>query len=418
MIEEYTKVITGGVSHLQEDFDYTMSELTSLCEANNMQVVDSLTQNLDKIVTATYFGKGKVEELEHLATENDVKIVVINDELSPSQIRNLEEKTKLTVIDRTELILQVFASRAQSKQAKLQVEIAQLQYALPRIHPSGNPLDQQRGGGTTTRGAGETKLELDRRVIRNRITALKKQLEDVDKNIETQSKKRKTNTLPNVALVGYTNAGKSTTMNALLEKSVNDNEDSKVFEKDMLFATLDTSVRNITLSDNTKFLLSDTVGFVSKLPHNLVDSFKTTLAEAKDADLIIQVVDYSDPNFQKTIDVTESTLKEVGIVNKPTILAFNKTDLTTTEYPTIEGNNIYYSALDSTSIDMLIGLIKENIYKNFHQETFLIPYSKGDITSYILDNLEVVSKEYVDEGTKLELIVNSTEYDKLSEYLV
>ncbi|MGR3742467.1 GTPase HflX [Companilactobacillus sp. DQM5] len=418
MNEESTKVITGGVSHLQNDFDYTMNELTALCEANNMEVKTTIIQNLDRLVAATYFGSGKVEEIKHVAEENDVKIIVINDELSPSQIRNLEKQTGLNVIDRTELILQVFASRAKTKQAKLQVEIAQLQYELPRIHPSGNPLDQQRGGSSATRGSGETKLELDRRVIRNRITALKKQLLEVDKNLDTQSQKRKNNILPTVALVGYTNAGKSTTMNALLNKSISSNEDSKVFEKDMLFATLDTSVRNITLSDNTNFLLSDTVGFVSKLPHNLVESFKTTLSEAKDADLIIHVVDYSDPNSQKNIEVTEKTLKEIGVLNKPTIIAYNKSDLANIAYPSIEGENIYYSAIDEKSISLLIKLIKDNIYKDFKQAEFLIPFNKGDVTSYIQNNLEILSKEYLETGTKFKLNLNSTEYQKLANYLI
>ncbi|GKQ42438.1 GTPase HflX [Companilactobacillus sp. RD055328] len=418
MNEEFTKVITAGVSHLQEDFDYSMTELKSLCEANNMEVVDTIKQNLDQVVGATYFGKGKVEELEHLATDSDVQVIVINDELSPSQIRNLEEQTGLTIIDRTELILQVFASRAQTKQSKLQVEIAQLQYELPRIHPSGNPLDQQKGGSGTNRGAGETKLELDRRVIRNRITYLKKQLQEIDQNLETQNKKRKENSIPTVALVGYTNSGKSTTMNALLNKSVSSNEDNKVFEKDMLFATLDTSVRNITLADNTKFLLSDTVGFVNKLPHNLVESFKSTLAEASDADLIIQVIDFSDPNFDKTIAVTDQTLKEVGVVDKPKIIAYNKADLKDISYPQIEGGDLYYSAMDEKSIDTLIDLIKEHIFKDQKIGKFLIPYTDGNIVSYINENLDIISQMYKDDGTEFELRLSPLEYKKLAVYLV
>lgn len=418
MNKEITNVITAGVSHLQKDFEYSMTELSALCEANNMKVVDSITQNIDRVVGATYFGKGKVEEVQHLAEESDVSIVVINDELTPSQIRNLEEQTNLTIIDRTELILQVFASRAQTKQANLQVEIAQLQYELPRIHPSGNPLDQQKGGSGINRGSGETKLELDRRVIRNRINYLKKQLQEVDQNLDTQSRKRKNNSLPTVALVGYTNSGKSTTMNSLLNRSVSSNEDSKVFEKDMLFATLDTSVRNITLSDNTSFLLSDTVGFVNKLPHNLIEAFKTTLAEASDADLIIQVIDYSDPNFDKTIEVTNETLKDVGIENKPTIIAYNKSDLKDIEYPQIEGNNIYYSAIDDDSIDALIELIKKNIFKDLKTATFLIPYTEGSVTSYINDNLDIISQVYKDDGTEFNLRLNSLEYEKLAVYLI
>lgn len=417
MSENITKVITGGVNRSQKDFDYLMSELSALCEANNMEVEATITQNLDRIVAATYFGSGKVQEIKELAEQHDVSIVVINDELSPSQIRNLEKETKLTIIDRTELILQVFSSRAQTKQAKLQVEIAQLQYELPRIHPSGNPLDQQKGGGTTNRGAGETKLEMDRRVIRKKITALKKQLEEVDKNTDIQSRKRKNNTLPSVALVGYTNAGKSTTMNALLNKSTSANKDNRVFEKDMLFATLDTSVRNITLADNSKFLLSDTVGFVSNLPHNLIESFKSTLQEAKDADLIVHVVDYSDPNKEKLMQVTNETLKDLGISEKDMIVAYNKSDLVDNlEFPSLEGNTIYYSAIDDKSVDMLINLIKDNIFKNFKKVKILVPFSNGSITSYIMDNLEILSKEYSEDGTVFDLILNSDDYQKLSKF--
>lgn len=417
MSEDVTKVIIGGVNHSQKDFDYSMNELSALCEANNMEVETSITQNLDRIVGATYFGSGKVQEIKELAEQHDVQIVVINAELSPSQIRNLEKETKLTIIDRTELILQVFSSRAQTKQAKLQVEIAQLQYELPRIHPSGNPLDQQKGGGTTNRGAGETKLEMDRRVIRKKITALKKQLEEIDKNTSVQSQKRKNNYLPSVALVGYTNAGKSTTMNALLNKSISANKDNRVFEKDMLFATLDTSVRNITFADNSKFLLSDTVGFVSNLPHNLIESFKSTLQEAKDADLIVHVVDYSDPNKEKLIQVTNETLKELGVSQKDTIVAYNKSDLVDgIDYPSLEGNTIYYSAINEQSIDMLIELIKENIFKSFKKVKILVPFSNGNITSYIMDNLEILSKEYSEEGTIFDLILNPDDYNKLSSF--
>src|SRR5699024_2037618 len=315
---EKTRVIVAGVSHLQADFEYTMQELASLVEANNMEVADTIIQNADTVSGATYFGSGKVHEIKEIANADDVQIVVLNDELTPSQIRNLEKETKLSFMDRTELILQVFSTRAQTKQAKLQVEIAKLQYQLPRIHPSGNPLDQQSAsGGLANRGAGESKLELDRRVIRKRITALRNELKTVDKTVDVQSRRRTNTTLPLVSLVGYTNAGKSTTMNGLLNFNKEDSQDRKVFEKNMLFATLDTSVRRIDLEDNTSFLLSDTVGFVSKLPHNLVESFKTTLKEAQAADLLIQVIDVSDEHWKNMIDVTEKTLKEIGVTDKP-----------------------------------------------------------------------------------------------------
>ncbi|AKP67564.1 GTPase HflX [Companilactobacillus ginsenosidimutans] len=397
------RVIIAGVSHLQPDFDYTMEELGSLVVANNMEVADVIKQNADSVSGATYFGKGKVTEIAEIANADDVTTIILNDELTPSQIRNLEKSTKLSFMDRTELILQVFSNRAHTKQAKLQVEIAKLQYQLPRIHPSGNPLDQQSSsGGLANRGAGETKLEMDRRVIRKRIDYLRTQLKAVDKTIDVQSRRRTNTTVPLVSLVGYTNAGKSTTMNGLLNFNKDDSEDRKVFEKDMLFATLDTSVRKIDLEDNTSFLLSDTVGFVSKLPHNLIESFKTTLKEAADADLLIQVIDVSDEHWRNMIEVTEKTLNEVGVKGKPMIYAFNKADLKPgQQFPMIEGDNIYYSAIDKESIAKLVDLIKLKLFANYEEVTLMIPYKNQKIAEEILRNTQIISKDFTNDGSLL-----------------
>ncbi|MDT6952801.1 GTPase HflX [Companilactobacillus alimentarius] len=416
---EKTRVIVAGVSHLQPDFEYTMQELASLVEANNMEVADTITQKSDTVSGATYFGSGKVTEIKEIANADDVNIIVLNDELTPSQIRNLEKETKLSFMDRTELILQVFSNRAQTKQAKLQVEIVKLQYQLPRIHPSGNPLDQQSAsGGLANRGAGESKLELDRRVIRKRITALRNELKTVDKTVDVQSRRRTNTTLPLVSLVGYTNAGKSTTMNGLLNFNKEDSEDRKVFEKNMLFATLDTSVRRIDLEDNSSFLLSDTVGFVSKLPHNLVESFKTTLKEAQDADILIQVIDVSDEHWQNMLEVTEQTLKEIGVVDKPMIYAFNKADLKKgQQFPTIEGDNIYYSALDKKSIALLVQLIKQKIFADYKQTELLIPYSDQKITEEILRNSQIVKKEFTNDGSLITANLSPKELEKFNKYI-
>ncbi|KRK99524.1 GTPase HflX [Companilactobacillus futsaii] len=416
---EKTRVIIAGVSHLQADFEYTMQELASLVEANNMEVADKIIQNADTVSGATYFGSGKVHEIKEIANADDVQIVVLNDELTPSQIRNLEKETRLSFMDRTELILQVFSTRAQTKQAKLQVEIAKLQYQLPRIHPSGNPLDQQSAsGGLANRGAGESKLELDRRVIRKRITALRNELKTVDKTINVQSRRRTNTSLPLVSLVGYTNAGKSTTMNGLLNFNKEDSQDRKVFEKNMLFATLDTSVRRIDLEDNTSFLLSDTVGFVSKLPHNLVESFKTTLKEAQAADLLIQVIDVSDEHWKNMIDVTEKTLKEIGVTDKPMIYAFNKADLKAgQQFPTIEGDNIYYSAIDKKSIEKLVDLIKLKIFNNYQKADLLIPYSNQKVTEEILQTSQVLKKEFTNDGSLITANLSPTELKKFNKYI-
>ncbi|MFD1470909.1 GTPase HflX [Companilactobacillus mishanensis] len=413
------RVIIAGVSHLQPDFDYTMEELGSLVVANNMEVAEVIKQNADSVSGATYFGKGKVTEIAEIANADDVTTIILNDELTPSQIRNLEKSTKLSFMDRTELILQVFSNRAHTKQAKLQVEIAKLQYQLPRIHPSGNPLDQQSSsGGLANRGAGETKLEMDRRVIRKRIDYLRTQLKSVDKTIDVQSRRRTNTTVPLVSLVGYTNAGKSTTMNGLLNVNKDDSEDRKVFEKDMLFATLDTSVRKIDLEDNTSFLLSDTVGFVSKLPHNLIESFKTTLKEAADADLLVQVIDVSDEHWRNMIDVTEKTLREVGVQGKPMIYAFNKADLKPgQQFPVIEGDNIYYSALDKESIDKLVNLIKLKLFAQYKVVTLLIPYTQQKIAEEILRSAQIQSKDFTADGSLLTANLSPDELEKYNNFI-
>lgn len=416
---EKTRVIVAGVSHLQPDFEYTMQELAALVEANNMEVADTIIQNANTVSGATYFGSGKVTEVKEIANADDIQIIVLNDELTPSQIRNLEKETKLSFMDRTELILQVFSNRAQTKQAKLQVEIAKMQYQLPRIHPSGNPLDQQSAsGGLANRGAGESKLELDRRVIRKRITALRNELKTVDQTVDVQSKRRTNTSLPLVSLVGYTNAGKSTTMNGILNFNKEDSQDRKVFEKNMLFATLDTSVRRIDLADNSSFLLSDTVGFVSKLPHNLVESFKTTLQEAQNADLLVQVIDVSDEHWRNMIEVTEKTLKEVGVVDKPMIYAFNKADLKPgQQFPVIEGDNIYYSAIDKDSIEKLVDLIKLKVFNNFKETTLLIPYSEQKVAEEVLRNSQVIKKEFTNDGSLIIANLSPDELEKFNKYI-
>ncbi len=416
---EKTRVIVAGVSHLQPDFEYTMQELASLVEANNMEVADTIVQNVNSVSGKTYFGAGKVTEIKEIANADDIQIIVLNDELTPSQIRNLEKETGLSFMDRTELILQVFSNRAQTKQAKLQVEIAKMQYQLPRIHPSGNPLDQQSAsGGLANRGAGESKLELDRRVIRKRITALRNELKTVDRTVDVQSRRRTNTSMPLVSLVGYTNAGKSTTMNGILNFNKEDSEDRKVFEKDMLFATLDTSVRRIDLEDNSSFLLSDTVGFVSKLPHNLVESFKTTLKEAQDADLLIQVIDVSDEHWKNMLEVTEKTLKEVGVVDKPMIYAFNKADLKEgQQFPTIEGDNIYYSAIDKKSIEKLVQLIKQKVFANYKQADLLIPYNEQKVAEEILKGSQVIKKEFTNEGSLITANLSPNELERFNKYV-
>ena len=272
-------IIVGININNKNNFDESMEELKNLCLACQIETVGQIKQNSKKVNSTFYMGSGKIDELKKLVEENNADIVIFNNELSASQVKNIEEEINCNVIDRTALILDIFANRAKTRESKLQVEVAKLQYELPRLVGSNEDLGRQSGGvGTKNRGAGETKLELDRRRIEDKIANLNKELEVLKNQREVQKSKRKKSNIPNVALVGYTNAGKSSVMNALVEKFIND-EDKKVFEKNMLFATLETYVRNIKLDNNKSFLLSDTVGFVGDLPHSLVKAFRSTLEE-------------------------------------------------------------------------------------------------------------------------------------------
>lgn len=415
-----TPVIICGADLNQPDFDYTMQELANLAEACDMEVKDTVIQKLERPVSASYVGRGKAEEIKTQGKIHDAKILIVNDELTPMQIRNLGDLTDMKIIDRTALILEIFASRARSKEAKLQVQIAQLRISLPRLHTDNDKvkLDQQTGGGGgsfNSRGGGETKLEKDRRVIGKRISILKKELKDIEEKQNVTRKQRDASGLRSVALVGYTNAGKSTTMNGLLRACGKD-DDKQVFEKDMLFATLDTSVRRLHFKDNKDFLISDTVGFVSHLPHQLVQAFKSTLSEAAKADLLVQVIDVSDPNYRDMIKTTEETLKEIGVENIPMIYAFNKADLTEAPYPEILGNQITYSAKDPTSIEKIVELIKENIFKDDRIVTFKIPFSEGRYLDELNVRGTVLETTYEEDGTVVSANVSPELHSRLSRF--
>lgn len=415
-----TPVIICGADLNQPDFDYTMQELANLAEACDMEVKDTVIQKLERPVSASYVGRGKAEEIKTQGKIHDARILIVNDELTPMQIRNLGDLTDMKIIDRTALILEIFASRARSKEAKLQVQIAQLRISLPRLHTDNDKvkLDQQTGGGGgsfNSRGGGETKLEKDRRVIGKRISILKKELKDIEEKQSVTRKQRDASGLRSVALVGYTNAGKSTTMNGLLRACGKD-DDKQVFEKDMLFATLDTSVRRLHFKDNKDFLISDTVGFVSHLPHQLVQAFKSTLSEAAKADLLVQVIDVSDPNYRDMIKTTEETLKEIGVENIPMIYAFNKADLTEAPYPEILGNQITYSAKDPASIEKIVELIKENIFKDDRIATFKIPFSEGRYLDELNVRGTVLETTYEEDGTVVSANVSPELHSRLSRF--
>ena len=412
-------IIVGIKTNNQKDFDYMIDELENLVHANNITVTERLTQSLDKIHTGHYLGSGKIEELKKIIAETDIDMVIFNDELSPYQIRNLEELLDTAVIDRTQLILDIFYKRAKTKEAKLQVEIARLQYELPRMRTSRDEkLDQQSGAsGTANRGAGETKLEINYRTIKHRIQLLNKELENVIRERDVQRKQRKKNQIPVVSLVGYTNAGKSTIMNKFVNK-FNKGENKEVFEKDMLFATLETSVRNITLPDKKKFLLTDTVGFVSNLPHHLIKAFRSTLEEVREADLLIHVVDYSSIHYKNMMETTNSTLAQVGINDIPVIYVYNKADLTEKEIPADDGSSIYISAKSDIGLDLLLEKIYDKIFQDYKKAVFLIPYNKGDIVSYFNENASVLNIKHEENGTKITVECRKNDIEKYKNYIV
>ncbi|KXY27519.1 MULTISPECIES: GTPase HflX [Bacillus] len=411
-------VLVGVNVGNEDDFAYSMEELTNLAEACDVEVIGQVTQNLQRVNPSHYIGKGKIEEVAAYVQEIDANMIIFNDELSPSQIRNLEEDLDCKVIDRTILILDIFAQRAKTKEAQLQVEVAHLQYMMPRLIGLRESLGRQSGGvGTKNKGVGEKKLELDRRKIEEQISVLNKDLEALVAQRQTQRKQRKKNEIPVVALVGYTNAGKSTTMNAMLE-IYNGTEEKQVFEKDMLFATLETSVRNIDLPDNKSFLLTDTVGFVSKLPHHLVKAFGSTLEEVAEADLLIHVVDYANPNYEQLIDITNETLKKIGVENIPTIYAYNKSDMVDVEIPKVQEDRVYLSAKKHVGIEELVEMIRSHIYKEYTKCEMLIPYDQGQVVSYFNNHAHVLSTSYENEGTKLEVECKTSDYEKYKRFAI
>lgn len=417
-MEQKQKAILIGVNiNNQENFQESMEELKNLAIACELEVAGKLEQNLKAVNTLYYIGSGKVEEVKLLLNETKAEMLIFNNELTPSQLRNLEKKLDIAIMDRTSLILEIFNRRAKTREARLQVEVARLKYMLPRLIGSNKSLGRQSGGvGTKNKGTGEQKLELDRRKIEQKITELNKELEIISSERQTQRKKRSEADVPTVALVGYTNAGKSTIMNTMIE-TYKKSEAKKVFEKDMLFATLETTVRSIKLQDNKTFLLSDTVGFVRNLPHELVKAFRSTLEEVCEADLLIHVVDYSNPNYREQNRVTTDTLRQIGADNIPVIYAYNKIDLVNFDFSEIPGDNVFISAKKSIGMDKLISLIKEKIFTQYVQCEMLIPYDKGNILSYLNDNADIKSTRYVSDGALLILECKKADYVRYQQYL-
>lgn len=407
------------------DTKESLEELRELAEACDVPVLKTVFQSRNKIDAAFFIGRGKVLEIASMRQVERANVIIFDDELSGSQVRNLEAALGAKVIDRTTLILEIFATRAKTKEAKIQVELAQLKYRMSRLQGLGTILSRT-GGGIGTRGPGEKKLETDRRHIMETIYDLKDELKKIKKTREVQREKRNKENIPKVSLVGYTNAGKSTLRNALCDlasKKENQTKE-KVFEADMLFATLDTTTRAITMKNKGVITLTDTVGFVRKLPHDLVEAFKSTLEEVIFSDLLCHVIDTSSDTAVEQYIAVNEVLSELGAIDKETILVLNKIDKATEEQianikETIGDKKVIeISAKEGTNLEELLSLIEEKLPYNFKKVGYLIPYEKGDIQSFLHRNARIIEEEYKDNGTYMRAEVDDEVYNKTKEYVI
>lgn len=407
-------VHTGRNDSLNDTTEESIHELKELAKTAGAEVVGEVIQNKSDLETATYMGAGKLEEIHNALPELEVDCVIFDDELSPVQIRNLNEMLGVKVIDRSMLILDIFAMRAKSGEGKLQVELAQLKYQLPRLRGLGTVLSRM-GAGIGTRGPGETKLESDRRHIRRRISALESELKELEKHRTLLRSRRKKEGAITAALVGYTNAGKSTLLNALT--------DAGVFAEDKLFATLDPTSRGFVLEDNRKILFVDTVGFIRKLPHHLIQAFKSTLEEAVVADLLIHVIDASSPRRTDQIKVVNEVLKDIGASGKPQLAVFNKCDkLGSLEFaPTaLDGydKTVRIAAKHKTNLDLLIQAVADLAPGKKEKIRVLIPFSEGALAGSLHETQKVLSEEYTEEGVRMELLADEAAFRRLHDYIV
>lgn len=395
----------------------SMDELKELVKAAGAEVVGELVQNRSSVDTATYLGSGKIEEIRNYAEGLNATMVVFNDELSGAQIKNIENVVGKKIIDRTTLILDIFAQRARSKEGKLQVELAQLKYRLPRLYGMGGQMSRT-GAGIGTRGPGEQKLEKDKRHILNRAANIRRELKEVAKNRDIQRVQRQKNNIPIVALVGYTNAGKSTLLNELIKTHPDYEKEKEVFVKNMLFATLDVTLRRALLPNKKEFLVVDTVGFVSKLPHDLINAFKSTLEEVKYADLIIHVIDATNENSDIQKITTESVLKDLKVDDKKTITVYNKIDkLDLDIYPKNQDDVVFVSAKKNINMDKLINQIQTFLMEDTYNVNLLIPFNRGDIFSAIKDKYVIDKFEYTNDGIDLVVSLDEVDYNIYKEYI-
>ncbi len=414
-----------------ERYGAVMDELQKLAEACDLEVTSRVVQNAPLVTQKTLLGSGKVEELKMAILADDADIVIFQETLTPMQVRNLEDALDTEVLDRTGIILQIFVARARTREARLQVKMAQLQYMLPRLAGMRKNLSRQGGGSgrLSNKGAGEEKLELDRRHIEREISEIRRQLKEVEKERDTQRSRRQKSGLPLVSLVGYTNAGKSTLLNGILsqdaqlaqreqQREEKGENGKRVLEKDMLFATLDTAVRRIDLPGYASFLLSDTVGFISDLPHTLVEAFRSTLEEACYADLLVEVVDYSDPEYPEHLRVTRKTLEEIGAGHIPTLIVYNKTDRCE-HVPSGRSHqdHIYFSARDPEQYTLLLTRIEEALEGEKEHHSYLLPYTEGALLHEMQERYAPDRIKYLPEGIFLEMTIAGRDARRMEPYL-
>ncbi len=411
MVQERAVLVGLNADSFRKDqtaTDETLEELEALLETAGGFCTGKVLQNRHTPDAHSFIGEGKAQEVRMLVEFTNSTMVVFDNELSPGHIRALEEILGVTVLDRSALILDIFAQRAKTKEGRLQVELAQYKYLLPRLSGMGKSLSRQ-GGGIGTRGPGETKLESDRRHIRERITRLERELEQVRQVRGVQRERRMKNSVPVVAIVGYTNAGKSTLLNRLTDAGIPANN--------RLFDTLDTTSRQLTVSDNLDVILSDTVGFIAKLPHHLVDAFRATLEELEYADLLLHVIDAADPNREEHIEVVDKLIAKLAKPGTQVLRCYNKADLVGAEDIPIGEDVVKMSAKQGMGMEELLQAIERTLGHSRHHITVTLPYSMGGMVETLHNNAQVLSTEYTGEGIVVETVVDEILYGRLKQYI-